>query len=110
MKVSSHSDFVSTVTQAATANASANAQKASQGAVETAKSSGTSAGVSVSVSTLARSLEKPEATTSSDIDMAKVNAMKTAIQNGTFKVNPQAIADKLLSNAQEMLKGPANGA
>ncbi len=30
-------------------------------------------------------------------------AMKQAIASGTFKVNPEAIADKLLSNAAEML-------
>jgi negative regulator of flagellin synthesis FlgM len=39
------------------------------------------------------------------MDMDKVNAMTQAIQNGTFKVNPEAIADKLLANAQEMLQG-----
>lgn len=33
----------------------------------------------------------------------KVEAMKQAIASGTFKVNPEAIADKLLSNAAEML-------
>ncbi|MBL0917094.1 MAG: flagellar biosynthesis anti-sigma factor FlgM [Hydrogenophaga sp.] len=33
----------------------------------------------------------------------KVEAMKQAIASGTFKVNPEAIADKLLANAAEML-------
>jgi negative regulator of flagellin synthesis FlgM len=31
-------------------------------------------------------------------------AMKAAIADGSFTVNPEAIADKLLSNAQEMLR------
>jgi len=29
--------------------------------------------------------------------------MRTAIENGSFSVNADAIADKLLSNAREML-------
>jgi len=40
----------------------------------------------------------------SDIDTVKVNSVRQAIAQGTYKVNPEAIADKLLSNAQEMLK------
>lgn len=33
----------------------------------------------------------------------KVEAMKSAIADGSFKVNAEAIADKMLSNAAEML-------
>jgi len=99
MKIGLNSELPASVSQTTPANV----QKTAQGAAETAKSAGTSAGVSVSVSTLARSLDKPEVTTSGVFDTAKVNAVKTAIQNGTYKVNPEAIADKLLSNAQEML-------
>jgi negative regulator of flagellin synthesis FlgM len=35
----------------------------------------------------------------------KVEAMKLAISNGTFQVNAEAIADKMLANAAEMLNG-----
>ncbi len=38
----------------------------------------------------------------------KVEAMKLAIANGTFQVNAEAIADKMLSNAAEMLSGSAH--
>jgi negative regulator of flagellin synthesis FlgM len=36
--------------------------------------------------------------------MQKVAAVRSAIQDGSYVVNPEAIADKLLANAQEMLK------
>ncbi len=63
-----------------------------------------SAGVAVTVSTLARGLEKTgRGESSADIDLQKVAAVRSAIQQGTYVVNPEAIADKLLSNAQEML-------
>lgn len=38
-----------------------------------------------------------------DVDMAKVNAVRAAIEQGTYVINSGAIADKLLGNAQEML-------
>ena len=61
------------------------------------------AGASVSVSTLARSLETADRGVGGDIDNVKVEQIRTAIKEGTYKVNPEAIADKLLSNASEML-------
>jgi negative regulator of flagellin synthesis FlgM len=39
---------------------------------------------------------------------AKVETMRTAIENGTFSVNAEAIADKMLANAAEMI-GLASG-
>lgn len=60
-------------------------------------------GVAVTVSTLARTLEAAAAAEASDIDSEKVESVKTAIQQGTYTVNAEAIADKLLANAQEML-------
>lgn len=62
-----------------------------------------STGASVSVSTLARTLEQADRGTGADFDSVKVDAIKSAIDAGTYKVNPEAIADKLLANASEML-------
>lgn len=40
-----------------------------------------------------------------EFDADKVNSVKQAIDNGTYKVNPEAIADKLISNAKDLLQG-----
>ncbi len=61
------------------------------------------AGSSVSVSTLARTLEKADVGVNADFNAQKVADIKASIQEGTYTVNPEAIADKLLANAQEML-------
>lgn len=39
----------------------------------------------------------------SDFDAKKVEEIRTAIAEGRFKVNPEAIADKLLSSVSELL-------
>lgn len=41
-----------------------------------------------------------------DFDQAKVDRISNAISRGQYKVNPEAIADKLLANAQELLSRP----
>lgn len=41
--------------------------------------------------------------TSAEFDADKVARMADAIANGSFKVNADAIADKLIANAQELL-------
>lgn len=38
-----------------------------------------------------------------EFDAAKVERMKQAIADGSFKVDAEAIADKLIANAQELL-------
>ena len=39
----------------------------------------------------------------SDFDADKVARIGSAIADGSFKANPEAIADKLIANAQELL-------
>lgn len=36
-------------------------------------------------------------------DAAKVDRVSQALKDGSFKINPEAIADKLIANAQELL-------
>lgn len=64
---------------------------------------GQSPGVAVSLSSKALALGGAAASTNGDVDMARVEAFRAAIAAGTFKPNAEAIADKLLANAQEML-------
>lgn len=56
----------------------------------------------LSLSSAARTLDA-NTRTQGDFDAGKVRAMREAIEKGTFKINAGAIADKLLSNAQEVL-------
>lgn len=44
-----------------------------------------------------------------EFDAAKVAAISKAIDEGSYKVNPEAIADKLLANAQELLSKTSGG-
>ncbi len=76
--------------------------KVGHGAASAARSAAPTAGVEVTVSSLARSMGTGRSE-GAVFNTDKVNAMKLAIKNGTFSVNAGAIADKLLSNAQEML-------
>ena len=105
MKIGHPSDNSVPATSSAPASPSKGAQAAvTTATADTAKST-QSAGVAVTVSTLARTLGAPKGGDTALVDMAKVNSVKAAIQKGTYVVNPEAIADKLLSNAQEMLNG-----
>lgn len=108
MKISHPSDNpkpVSTTAQPATSKAS---QSASSIATTTASKGTQTASVAVTVSTLARTLGAAKSGEAADIDMEKVNAVRTAIKEGTFVVDAEAIADKLLANAQEMLNGTSH--
>jgi negative regulator of flagellin synthesis FlgM len=79
---------------------SAHTPKADTSAAKTATSASADPGVAVVVTNSTRT--KDVSAQSAVIDTKKVAAMKAAIQDGSFKVNPEAIADKLLSNAQEL--------
>ena len=108
MKIGQTPDSQALSTQSAAATPPKAAQGASAQAKTNAAKSTQSAGVAVTVSTLARTMEASGLSEASDIDTAKVEAVRTAIEQGTYVVNPEAIADKLLSNAQEMLRPSRN--
>ncbi len=108
MKIGQPSELPALVTQAKTSGSQKTESAASAPAASNAAPSPRSAGVSVTVSTAARALEKADRGEGAEIDAQKVSAVRTAIQQGTYVVNPEAIADKLLSNAQEMLNRTSN--
>ena len=103
MKISQPSDNPVAISNNA-ANVAAKIGPSASALAKTGASKSTqAAGVAVTVSSLARSLEVGSLGEAPDVDMAKVNSVRAAIADGTYVVNPEAIADKLLSNAQEML-------
>jgi len=89
---------------AATAAVTNNDRKAVEGQKKSATSGSSSAAESstqVELSATASALgnDGPDPT----FDSAKVDRIAQAIREGKFKVDHQAIADKLISNAQELL-------
>lgn len=64
----------------------------------------------VALSQQATALLNAEGTGAADgtFDTQKVERLAQAIRDGQFRVNPEAIADKLIANAQELL-GRAGG-
>jgi negative regulator of flagellin synthesis FlgM len=63
--------------------------------------SGADASAKVELSSTASTLLSTGGT--SEFNADKVTKVSDSIANGTFKVNPEAIADKLIANAQELL-------
>lgn len=88
--------------QAASTHAAAAAQSS-------ASQSGSSASVAVSVSQQARALEKTARSEAGDVDTSKVDAVRAAIEDGSYVVDAEAIADKLLANAKEILSRQNQG-
>lgn len=78
-------------------------RKAGAAAVPSAagKAAGVEASTKVELSTTVSQLAVGGA--DGAFDTAKVQRISDAIRNGQFKVNPEAIADKLIANAQELL-------
>ena len=102
MKIGNNPDTANLLSQAATRQqAKATAPAPAAEAAAQGGASRAAAGVPVTLSSAARGVDASRST--ADFDAGKVKAVKAAIENGTFKVNAEAIADKLLANAHETL-------
>ncbi len=89
------------VASAATGPAVTSANTRSSG--EAAAVASTEASAQVALSSTAASLLSGS-TGAAEFDSAKVERISQAIENGDFKIDAGAIADKLIANAAELLK------
>lgn len=62
----------------------------------------------VSLSSAAR-VVRSEVTGAADVDLEKVRLVQAALAEGTYRVNPEAIADELIASAQAFLPRSAGG-
>jgi negative regulator of flagellin synthesis FlgM len=113
MKIESSTDsYIGSVAggpQKAASAPAAGSENAAAGAVAgAAAATKPQAGVTVTLSSASQAMSSTGGTGGEVFNAQKVDAMKLSIANGTFQVNPEAIADKMLSNAAEML-GNARG-
>ena len=66
-------------------------------------SAGKAGGASATVTLSSAASALFEGSTEGSFDTEKVDRIRQSIANGTYQINPDAIADKLISNAQELL-------
>jgi negative regulator of flagellin synthesis FlgM len=100
MKIGNNSDIGNAIAQAAAKQQQAKAPVPAAEAVAKSAGSSAAAGVPVTFSNAARGVDA-SARGPAEFDAGKVKAVKAAIDNGTFTVDAEAIADKLLANAEE---------
>jgi negative regulator of flagellin synthesis FlgM len=84
-------------------NASAPAADAAKGAASPAAPAAHSADASAKVQLSSTASTLLGSSDSADFDADKVARIAQSISDGTFKINADVIADKLISNAQEAL-------
>lgn len=101
MKIGQKPELPGALAQTGLAKQAKSPASAAEGAAKDALKT-SAAGVPVTMSNSTRSLD-PASRSSADFDASKVKAVRAAIERGTFSVNADAIADKMLSNAQEVL-------
>lgn len=102
MKIGQKPELPGALPQTGLAKQAKSPASAAEGATKDALATASTAGVPVTVSIAAQSLN-PASRVAGDFDAGKVKSVRAAIEKGEFSVDAEAIADKLLSNAQEIL-------
>ena len=97
MKIGNHADKPLPVTVGAPAAATGTAAAGVASAIPAKADASAKIELSSTAATLLTSGATPE------FDAEKVARISKAIDDGSFKINPEAIADKLISNATELL-------
>jgi len=101
MKIGHPADTTSVALAQATGQTAAADAAKPQGTAPATPASTPDASAKVKLSSTAATLLSTGA--SAEFDAEKVARISKAIEDGTFKVNPEAVADKLIANAQELL-------
>lgn len=99
MKINQKQELASPLVQTAGGKTATSAAAPAEAAKPSASSKASSS-ASVTLSQAAQALS---GSVSAEFDSKKVESVRAAIANGTFTVDAQAVADKMLSNAQEVL-------
>ena len=103
MKIGQQPELPGALAQAAPAKQQAKAAaQAAGGLAASASSAAAAAGVPVTLSSAAKALEQTSRN-QGDFDAGKVKAVRSAIESGTFKVDAEVVADKMLANTQELI-------
>ena len=102
MKIGNPADTSAATALTPSRAAASDADKTAAAAIAPA-AGGVEASAQVALSNTASALRSGVADVSGEFDAGKVDRIGQAIANGTFKVNPEVIADKLIANAQELL-------
>lgn len=78
--------------------------RAAEGAGKAPATAGEGNGQAIRLSELSSQLHKLEARLSSEpgFDAARVEAIKTAIRDGSYQVNAEAVADKVIQSIREL--------
>lgn len=113
MKIGTPPELPSVSTQTSPAAKQARSPAAAAEEAQRASTQATSAPAatasSVTVSSLAAQAFGAGMRSPADFDTNKVKAVRSAIEKGTFKVDAEAVADKMLANAAEILSHGSRG-